>query len=426
MLRCFLGGMILIVLPTGLVWGQGPDTPPATVEVAVITEGDAPEQRVFVGEIVPLYKSVVGSAVDGRVIRLPATEGMPVAQGEILAELLTDTIELEIAAAQALVDLRRSEWAELDAGSRPEEIVQAEARYDAARAVMVFEKAQFDRVKSLFEQGRSVTRDEFDEAVSASTRAEQEFYVAQASLELVRQGPRQEQKDQAKARWDQVEAELKRLVDQKQKHTIRAPFDGYVSVKFTEVGQWIASGDPVMEVLSLEDIEIEMAVPEKYIPSVEVGHEALVEVDAFPDPDNFIVGTVSRVFPQADVRSRTFPVRIHVDNPRSGDSHKLKSGMLAHVALQVGPAEKSLLIPKDALVLSEQTKVIKIVRPDPRIGNVVQQVPVEVGIAVEDMFKVTGPDFLQAGQQVIVRGNERVFAGQPIQPIPWAEASEPG
>jgi RND family efflux transporter MFP subunit len=418
--------LILLAFATGWTSGQGPDTPPAAVEVDVIIEGDAPAQQVFVGAIVPVRKSVVGSAVDGRVIELPATEGMPIAAGDVLAELLTESIDIEIRAAKATVELRKREWDELEAGARPEEVAQAEARFDAARAVMVFEKAQFERVKRLFEAGRSVTRDEFDEAVSASTRAEQDFFVAQASLELVRKGPRQEQKDQAKARWDQAEAELSRLEDRKGKHSIRAPFDGYVSSKFTEVGQWLATGDPVMEVLSLEDIEIELAVPEKYVPFIEPGEKALVEIDAFPETDDLVDGTVSKVFPQAEVRSRTFPVRIHVDNPQTQDGHKFKSGMLAHVSLIVGSDEKSLLIPKDALVLSEQTKVIKIVRPDPQMGHVVEQVPVEVGIAVDDRFKILGPNSLKAGQQVVVRGNERVFAGQPVRPIPRTQAPPSG
>ena len=155
----------------GEVWAQGD----AAVAVSPITRETISAGQSFVGAVAPSRHSVVGSAVDGRVIEVFVNDGDPVtiqpgddaesSVGQPIAQLRIGTISIEIAVARAELTLREHELAEAEAGSRPEEIEQAAARFRAAIAVMKFADTRFERVKAL-RLGSSSTHDELEEAQS--------------------------------------------------------------------------------------------------------------------------------------------------------------------------------------------------------------------------------------------------------------------
>ena len=180
--------------------------------------------------------------------------------------------------------------------------------------------------------------------------------------------------------------------------------------KHAEVGQWIKEGDLVMEVAELDPVEVEVALPESYIEFLRTGMSARIEVAAVRD--DVTTGTVSRVVPQADLRSRAFPVKIQLSNPSGETGPRLKAGMLAHVTLSVGGSpQKSLLVPKDALVRGgPMGPIVYVLQASPE-GQppVAQPVPVQLGGADGGWIKVRGE--LSAGQQVVTRGNERLRPG---------------
>ena len=425
--HCKLAAVYLTVIGwcalhlTTTAFPQGPRQA-ARVEVAKIQQRTVSAGQTFVGAVTPSRESVVGSAVDGRVVELYVNDGdevklvedgdPPRKVGQPIAQLLTETISIEIAAARAQCEIRRHELAELEAGSRPEEIAQAEARLAGAKAVLEYANARFGRVKALYEQGKSASQQEFDEALSARQAAEQNYLAAQAGHKLSVQGPRHEQIDQARAKLSAAREEVRRLEDRRAKYTIRARFQGFVVAKHTEVGSWISSGDPVAEIVQLDPIEVRVSVPESYIAHVRIGAPARVRLDA--SPENVIVGQVSRIVPKADSRSRTFPVIVRLDNPKVDGTHLFKAGMLAHVTLGVGAQAKSLLVPKDALVLDRGNAAVVLVdsKTSPPTALVI---PVQMGVAADSSIQVIDrSDRLKVGQLVVVRGNERLRTGQAV------------
>jgi hypothetical protein len=138
------------------------------VVVANVEEREVAAGLTFVGQVVPSRRSIVGSAVDGRVEELLVNDGDPVSTveqgnpprhvGQPIVQLLTETISIEVAAAKAALDLRRREMDEWEAGSRPEEIAQALARLEAAKALSEFSQMQYQRVKLLHERSNSSRR----------------------------------------------------------------------------------------------------------------------------------------------------------------------------------------------------------------------------------------------------------------------------
>lgn len=389
---------------------------PALVMASPVVEREVASGQTFVGTVMPLKRAVVGSAVDGRVVEFPVNEGDRVMEGQKLAQLLIETISLETQAAEAELEIRKEELIELQNGSRPEEIDQARAIMLAAQARMELAQAKLRRAKSLYERGQTITDDQLEETVSTAAIAQQTFYEAKAALELAEQGPREERIKQAQARVVYQQAVVDKLKDQLKKHTMISRFDGYVVAEHTEIGQWVSRGDPVAEVVALDEVDIEAFVLESHVPHVRVGVEVRVEVPALPH--ELLTGTVALIVPQADVRSRTFPVKVRVKNAIVEGIPLLKAGMLARVTLPTGPRQKSLLVPKDALVLGGPTPIVYVV--DRESANSKQgksrAVPVELGVADGRLIQVKGD--LKPGQLVVVQGNERL---RPMQDVILSE-----
>lgn len=101
-------------------------------------------------------------------------------------------------------------------------------------------------------------------------------------MALVEAGPRAEQVAQAAANVAVQEAAVERIDDQLAKHTIRAPFDGWVIERFTEKGQWIARGGLVARIAELDDVKVEVRVPEISVVGLEAGVDVRLEFDAAP------------------------------------------------------------------------------------------------------------------------------------------------
>jgi multidrug resistance efflux pump len=230
----------------------------------------------------PLKRTVIGSAVDGRVEEFLVNDGDFVPEGQPLAELLKTTVGLEVAAAKAEMDLRRHELTELENGSRPEEIAQADAARARASALATYSEARLARVKSLYERGTSTSQEELEEAVSMATAARQTLAEAEATYQLVLEGPRPEKLLQAQAQWELARANYERLQDIYKKYTVRAPFDGFVTAEQTEVGAWLSRGDPVVEMIAISSVEINVAVPEEFIDVQRPGQTVSIRLDALP------------------------------------------------------------------------------------------------------------------------------------------------
>lgn len=418
-----LRSCIARVLPTAFLLVLGGSAavaqmPPAPVVVAEAVEQEVSSGERFIGTVRPLKRATIGSAVDGRVVEFPVRVGDRVSSGDTLAQLLTETINLELSAAEAELELRKEELAELQNGSLPEEIEQARARMEAASAnkeYLASKRARMERLR----EGNAASEDVLQESISASLAADEAFLEAKAAWELAVQGPRAEKIAQAQARVTLQQAMADKLRDQLQKHTMITRFDGYVTQELTEVGAWVSRGDPVAEVVALDVVEIEAFVLDQHVAYVQVGEDVQVRIPALPD--RLFTGTVSAVVPQSDAQTRTFPVRVKLDNEIIEGQPLIKAGMMAQVMLQTGAPRTAMLVPKDAVVLGGATPMVFRVAPDAknREQMVAQPIPVDIGVASGGRLQVLPTTaaqaaFLNAGDQVVVLGNERLRPGQPV------------
>lgn len=412
---------VLLSLAASQAFAQG--FGPSQVVVSPVLEREVTVGHAFVGTVMPSKKALIGSAVDGRVIEFPLNAGDRVAEGQPLAQLLTDTITLEIQAAEADLELRRQALAELENGTRPEEKDQAKARMSSAEARRTYMQSRRQRWQTLYDTNRAISEEELDEAISSGIESEQAYLEAKAAYDLAVAGPRKEQIAQARAQVAFQEATVNRLKDQLSKHSIISRFDGYVTAEHTEIGQWVQQGDPVAEVAALDEIEVLTYVVEQHVPHVRVGSQVTVEVPAIPGQT--FSGVVAEIVPQADVQARTFPVKIRVKNEIVDQVPLLKSGMYTRVTLPTGGRQVATLVPKDAIVLGGAQPIVFVVEGASAVGETgkVSPVPVKVGVADGGLIQITSP--LKPGQLVVVQGNERLQPGQEIA-IQRTEAAAPG
>jgi RND family efflux transporter MFP subunit len=397
----------------GAATAQGPERPPAPVIAETVVSEKVAAAQTFVGTVMPVRFATIGSAVDGRVIERPFEEGDRVEAKQKLVQLMTDTISLELAAAESELELRKQQLAELKNGTRPEEIAQAKARLAASAAREKFLLARQQRVQKMYRSNSAATEDELEEAVAAAIEAQQVHIESQAVYDMAVAGPRKEVIAQAEAQVAIQQAIVERLADQRTKHTIISRFAGYVTAEHTEIGQWVNRGDPVADVAALDEVEVVVQVVERSVPFIHAGSEATVEIPALAERGVF-VGIVITAVPQADIRARTFPVKVRIKNEINADGPLLKAGMYARAALPVGAEQLALMVPKDAIVLGGARPMVYVVDNAMATGDVgiARPLPVELGVAKGRLIQVTGE--LAEGQMVVVQGNERLQPGQPV------------
>ncbi|MCA9052800.1 MAG: efflux RND transporter periplasmic adaptor subunit [Planctomycetaceae bacterium] len=397
----------------------------ALVRTGPVTRETVQPTTSAVGSVVARRTSVVASGADGKVNQFLVSEGDIVEEDQELSILNMVTTNLEIDEAEAMLQEREQEYQAAQT-SRPEEIEEAQARMEAAAVTRDIAAERLARWVKL-SQGGAAAQDSLDDARERSQAAGKLYLAAKAAYDLVLAGPREEAKQQAKARRDAQQHHVDFLKAERDKRTTHAPFRGIVVREHTESGQWLAKADPVVTIADLlEAVEIEANVDQSELGNVQVGATVQVAIDGV-EPREW-QGCVLSVVPRSDWESgsRMFPVRVSVPNKvieiDGREQPVLREGMLARVTFS-GPPHEATLVPKNALVRSETASRLYTVLPGekPETGKA-QPVIVQEGGFYGDRVEILG-DALQPGMQVVTEGAERLtpFADVMIQPDAPAE-----
>jgi RND family efflux transporter MFP subunit len=151
-------------------------------------------------------------------------------------------------------------------------------------------------------------------------------------------------------------------------------------------------------------MEVEVNAPEEVLGQVSAGLQ--VEGRAGGRP---VTARVKAVVPSGDVATRTFPVKLRIDDPAG-----LVQGMGAHMRLPSGKPVQGIIVPRDAVLPHRGQNVVWVNR-----NGTAGMVPVEL-LAYKGLnaaVKPAGRAPLKPGMQVVVKGNERLRPGQPVQPV---------
>ena len=302
------------------------------------------DSSIRVSGNIEITSTLVSFKVPGRVLERPVDEGETVRAGQVVARLDGADFLQEAAIRRAEAESARAGLQELVAGSRSEEIAQAEAALAAVEAESARLADDFKRQQELFAR-EVIPKQKFDAARAARDAALAQARQAREALALVRKGPRKERIDQGRARLRQTEAALALAEERLGYATLTAPVAGMVMAKHVEPGEQVVAGTPVITIGDLDKVWVRAYIPETDLGRVHIGQKARVTTDTWPG--KAYEGTVSFISPEAEFTPKNvqtekervklvYRIKITLANP----NRELKPGMPADAEiLTEGSAE---------------------------------------------------------------------------------------
>lgn len=330
--------------------GGKPGAPAARVAVATVEDGALTDHWTFLGRVEAAQSAALAAAVPGPVLAVNVREGDRVSRGQPVLTIDSAPIRADLGTARAR-----------------EEGMAAEAAV-AERQLARVAEVQYPTISTL-------EKERFELAAAKTI----------AALATLR-------------------AEIRRLEIELARHTLQAPFAGVVSARHVDPGAWVSVGQPVLALLSLDELEIHVEVSAELGRRVEVGQKVTLRG---PTP---VSATVAGVVGALGSETRTMPVRlVPAERPAW-----LIAGMPVDVEFSVplgGDGQGTVLVPRDALIRGPvNSRVMKLDHGKARAVNI------EIIATAENRALVRG-DGLRPGDKVVVRGNERLRPDQPVDVV---------
>jgi HlyD family secretion protein len=314
----FLGLGAWRVLPKML--DQSPEV--AVQRVAAVSAASAPEGVILnaTGYIVAAHKIQVAAKVVGKVKFIGVEKGDRVKEGDVLVRLEDDEYQAQLQQAKGQLANLLARLEEALNGSRPEEVAQAQANLEAAKADLSNAKVTMDRNRSLVQEGIT-TRQALDDAQARYDSAVHKVNALQKTLELVKLGPRREQVDALRGQVDQMKGVLAYAETTLANTVIRAPVSGTILERAVEKGEFVTTGfvgdrgakGYVVSLADLNDLEVELDISQNDFAKLGSRQRGVVTTDAFPDRK--YQGVIKEISPEANRQKATVQIKVKVLSP---------------------------------------------------------------------------------------------------------------
>lgn len=336
--------------------------PSRPVVLAQVVAGSGGETSVFPGEVKPRYESDLAFRIGGKIIERFVDAGARVRKGQVLARLDPADVGLQAEAARA-------------------QVAAAQNEYD-------FAKAEYGRYQSLLDQK----------------------FVSASALDAKRNAM-----NTNAAKLEQAKANLSVTRNQAAYATLVAPEDGVITAVNAESGQVVAPAQVVMRHARETEREVAIAVPEARINELE--RAARIAVVLVAEPDKPYRAKVREISPVVDPATRTFAVRVKVEDPAPA----LQWGMTANVVVSAAGATSASLLPATSVYRTIDGRPAVWVF-DPTAGKVALR-PVVIAQYREDGVVIRSG--LSPGEWVVATGANKLHEGQPVRPYQAAGRPSP-
>ncbi len=360
MIRKSVGALIAgrhaALLSLWLVAGVCTAQPAVPVGLATITSTEILRELSLTGTVTATHNARLSVATAGLVADLVVDTGATVAQGAPLLRLDAELAQLRQAAAEAQMAQARVR------------LQEAERRQQEAQALLPQRGIAETTVRELV-SNRDAARAELQQAVAESS-------LAAAVLA---------------------------------RHTLYAPFAGVISLRRTERGEWLNPGQPVFDLVGLDDLRLDFAVPEDYLTFLAPG--APITFISAADPAADKVGTVASLVPVADAAARTFLLRVE---PAAAARPGLLPGMSVTARLALATGRSGVAVPRDALVRYPDGRIVVWTAEREGEALVARENTVSTGLTFAGRIEIT--QGLPDGARVVVRGNEALQPGLVLLP----------
>lgn len=380
--------------------------------VASLSSAAAPEGVILnaTGYIVAAHKIEVAAKVVGKVKWIGVDKGDRVREGDVVVRLEDDEYQAQLQQAKGQLATLQARLDEALHGSRPEEIAQALANVDSAKADLANAKVTLDRNRNLVAENVA-PKQSLDDAQSRYDAAVQKVNALQKTYELVKIGPRQEQIDSLRGQVQQAKGMVAYAETNLANTIIRAPVTGTILERAVEKGEFVTTsfvGDRgakgyVVSLADLNDLEVELDISQNDFAKLRSGQRGVVNTDAFPDRK--YDGFIKEISPEANRQKATVQVKVKIVKP----DEYLRPEMNASVAFlseqtqTTDAPSRVLLVPSSAVKDGGVFVVLdgKALRRPVKTGAVSPQgVRVEQGLIGGEDVIVNPPAGLKDGDRV--------------------------
>ena len=342
--------------------GRGGGRGQLTVELAPVVHAEVNRELAVVGNLIGDQTVSVVPKTAGRLEQISVKLGDRVNRGQRIAKIEDEEIL--------------------------EQVKQAEAAFEVAKATIRQREADLELAKTNVERSRNLFQRQLLPQQTLDD-AEAKYQSAQAALDLARA-----QNTQSQSRLDELRINLQNTI-------ITSPVNGFVARRAADPGAFVSANAPIVDVVDIVHVRLVANIVEKDLRQIGVGDSARVEVDAFPGES--FMGRIARVSPVLDPATRTAPLEVEIAN----DQFRLKPGMYARVGIITESHPRALVVPTNALVDANGTRGVYLA-----VNNVAQFHPVKVGIEGNERTEVL--DGVAEGDRVVTTGAAGLRNGDPI------------
>ena len=380
--------------------------PAQAVTITKITTTDIDNTLDAFGTVAAYERTPVMSQANGlQITEILSERGDFVNRGQVLARLNSNVLVAEKIEAEGAVAQAQARLDELLAGSRVEEIAQAEARVANAKSEIAQTESDLELVKKRVERNRTlqvegaITRDRLDEVLNQEkvtqsdlAGAKARFREAQEALAQLKAGSRPQIIAQAQAELAQAQGRLKRIQAQLADTVIVAPSSGIIASRDARVGQITSSSEMLFSIIQNGRLELRLRVPETLIGKIMPGQK--VQITSNADQNLNLTGKVRQIDPLIDDSSRQALVK--VDLPGGTN---LKPGMFLKAAINTNTSQGQA-VPIEALLPQSENQSLAFVLQN---DNTVKAQTVEMGeiLAGQKVEILSG---LQPGDRIVLKG----------------------
>ncbi len=334
----------------------------SVVSVAEVGRRDFERSVKFTGTFIPVESAGLRALVEGPIEKIPVEIGDHVEQGDLLFQIRTVDYELRVKEARSALEVTKAS-----------EMTSRVTLKDAKREMLRMENLY--KEDSATEQMRDRARTEYERAVALRAQAQAAVVQAQAHLNSALQALRD--------------------------CTIRAPYRGFITGKRFEEGEYARRGEIVVEIMNLTTLEADVAIPERYAGVVSVGFSVSLWVDSM---GMSLEGRVKAVNAKIDPQTRTFLVKVAVENP----GERLKAGLFCSGTIHLPKLKEAVAVPSTAVLDDEGRSFVWAYEE----GHV-QRRTIRVGVTDGGFVQVLSG--LEPGEKVVVKGMGGLVDGRPVK-----------
>ncbi len=360
------------------------------VNVSRVTRSEGNSLLVLPGNIQAVTEAPILARATGYIRKRYVDIGDRVNAGQVVAEVEAPELDQQILQANAAIEQAKSS------------VQQAEAAIQQGRANENLARLTAGRMSNLLGRGVISKQD--------NDNAQAQYAAQQANTEALVKA--------AAAMTSSVvaaQANLARLGQLKTYQTVRAPFDGVITLRNVDTGALVNEGSTLLfRVAQTGTLRTYINLPQSDAESVKVGQHAIISIAELPGRK--FDGAVTRTSNSLDPATRTLLTEVQVRNADGS----LMPGMFAEVDLTVPRKYPPLLIPGDTLVVRSDGPQVAVVARD----GAVHFTRIQLGRDYGDRLEVISG--LQEGQQLAVNPSDDVREGVKVHAVAAPEKAAPG